>query len=153
MNRVQSTPIFGCLADKSEVLRKSSPVHKGNSETNRITGLNNISKGIRVDLSLSVFIYRIHISPKLGPCKTHSMGLLASRQKMVPQGRLHMRPFQWHLLENWKSPQLLDKLHPWSDTIVVVVRPQNQLKGADSNIILNQDSTKGLWPVVEKKLH
>ena len=28
-----------------------------------------------------------------------------------------MRPFQWHLKENWTFPQSLDKLLPWSDSI------------------------------------
>ena len=32
-------------------------------------------------------------------------GLLASTEKMVPEGRLYMRPFQWHLKENWTFPQ------------------------------------------------
>ena len=41
------------------------------------------------------------------------IGLLASTEKMVPEGRLHMRPFQWHLKENWTFPQSLDKLLPW----------------------------------------
>ena len=46
------------------------------------------------------------------------IGLLASTEKMVPEGRLHMRPFQWHLKENWTFPQSLDKLLPWSDSII-----------------------------------
>ena len=29
-----------------------------------------------------------------------------------------MRPFQWHLKENWTFPHLLDKLLHWSDTII-----------------------------------
>ena len=37
-------------------------------------------------------------------------GLLASTEKMVPEGRLHMRPFQFHLKEHWRYPQSLDSL-------------------------------------------
>ena len=44
------------------------------------------------------------------------IGLLASTEKMVPEDRLHMRPFLWHLKENWTFPQSLDKLLPWTDT-------------------------------------
>ena len=103
------------------------------------------------------------------------IGLLASTEKMVPEGRLHMRPFQWHLKENWTFPQSLDKLLPWSDSIIAHLdwwqNPQNVLKGADlhpqehnvqvftdaSNVgwgaHLNQDSIKGLWSDLEKSLH
>ena len=101
--------------------------------------------------------------------------LLASTEKMVPEGHLHMRPFQWHLKEIWTFPQSLDKLLPWSDSIMAHLdwwqNPQNVLKGADlhpqehnvqvfkdaSNVgwgaHLNQDSIKGLWSDLEKSLH
>ena len=92
------------------------------------------------------------------------IGLLASTEKMVPEGRLHMRPFQWHLKENWTFPQSLDKLLPWTDIAHLdwCQNPQNVLKGADlhpqehnvqvftdaSNVgwgaHLNQGSIKGL---------
>ena len=36
---------------------------------------------------------------------------------MVPEGRLHMRPFQFHLKEHWRFPQSLDNLLPWTDAI------------------------------------
>ena len=103
------------------------------------------------------------------------IGLLASTEKMVPEGCLHMRPFQCHLKENWTFPQSLDKLLPWSDSIIAHPdwwqNPQNVLKGADlhtqehnvqvftdsSNVgwgaHLNQDSIKGLWSDLEKSLH
>ena len=103
------------------------------------------------------------------------IGLLASTEKMVPEGRLHMRPFQRHLKGNWTFPQSLDKLLPWSDSIIAHLdwwqNPQNVLKGADlhpqehnvqvftdaSNVgwgaHLNQDSIKGLWSDLEKSLH
>ena len=45
------------------------------------------------------------------------IGLLASVEKMVPEGRLHMRPFQFHLKEHWRHPQSLDSLLPWTETI------------------------------------
>ena len=44
-------------------------------------------------------------------------GLLTSTEKMVPKGRLHMRPFQFHLKEHWRYRELLDNLLPWSETI------------------------------------
>ena len=36
---------------------------------------------------------------------------------MVPEGRLHMRPFQFHLKEHWKYPQSLNNLLPWTEAI------------------------------------
>ena len=102
------------------------------------------------------------------------IGLLTSTEKMVPEGRLHMRPFQFHLKEYWRYPQLLDILLPWSGTISAHLawwqNPANMMKGADlhpkdhsiqiftnaSNdgwgIHLEQVSRKGLWSD-KKKLH
>ena len=50
-------------------------------------------------------------------CLMSLIGLLASTEKMVPEGRLHMRPFQFHLKEHWKFPQSLDSLLPWTEVI------------------------------------
>ena len=41
-------------------------------------------------------------------CLMSLIGLLASMEKMVLEGCLHMRPFQFHLKEHWRSPQSLD---------------------------------------------
>ena len=49
-------------------------------------------------------------------CLMSRIGLLASTEKMVPEGLLHMRPFQFHLKEHWRYPQSLDSL-PWTETI------------------------------------
>ena len=100
-------------------------------------------------------------------CLMSLIGLLASTEKMVPEGRLHMRPFQFHLKEHWRYPQLLDSLLPWTETIFVHLdrwqNPTNVMRGADlhpkdhsvqlftdaSNegwgAHLEQTSTKGLW--------
>ena len=101
--------------------------------------------------------------------------LLASTEKMVLEGRLHMRPFQLHLKEHWRLPQSLDNLLPWTETISAHLdwwqNPANVMKGADllpkdhsiqlftdaSNegwgAHLDQSSTKGLWSEQEKRLH
>ena len=103
------------------------------------------------------------------------IGLLASTEKVVPEGRLRMRPFQFHLKEHWRFPQLLDTLLPWTETISAHLKwwqnPTNMMKGADlhpkdysiqlitdaSNegwgAHLEQASTKGLWSDREKRLH
>ena len=93
---------------------------------------------IRTETNSGVFVCGLRIPPRLSPCKTHPremaqtsgfdpasqvkqvarclmllIGLLASTEKMVPEGRLHLRPFQFHLKEHWKYPQLLDNLLPF----------------------------------------
>ena len=108
-------------------------------------------------------------------CLMSLIGLLASMKKMVPEGCLHMRPFQFHLKEYWRFPQSLDTLLPWTQTISALEwcqSPTNVMKGADlhpkdhsiqlftkdaSNegwgTHLEQASTKGLWSDREKRLH
>ena len=108
-------------------------------------------------------------------CLMSLIGLLASTEKMVPEGRLHMRPFQFHLKEHWRYPQSLDNLLPWTESIAAHLdwwqNPSNMMKGADlhpkdhsiqlftdaSNegwgAHLDQNSTKGLWSDREKRLH
>ena len=102
------------------------------------------------------------------------IGLLASTEKMVPEGRLHTRPFQFHLKEHWRYPQSLDNLLPWTDVISAHLdwwqNPANVMKGTDlhpkdhsiqlftdaSNegwgAHLDRRSTKGLWSDQEKRL-
>ena len=108
-------------------------------------------------------------------CLMSLIGLLASTEKMVPEGRLHMRPFQFHLKEHWRYPQSLDNLLPWAEAIAAHLdwwqNPSNVMTGADlhpkdhsiqlftdaSNegwgAHLDQYSTKGLWSDREKRLH
>ena len=108
-------------------------------------------------------------------CLMSLIGLLASMEKMVPEGRLHMRPFQFHLKEHWRYPQSLDNLLPWTESIAAHLdwwqTPSNVMKGADlhpkdhsiqlftdpSNegwgAHVDQNSTKGLWSDREKRLH
>ena len=68
-------------------------------------------------------------------CLMSLIGLLTSMEKMVPQGRLHMRPFQFHLEEHWRYPQSLDSLLPWTDAISAHLDwwqdPANVMKGSD----------------------
>ena len=110
-------------------------------------------------------------------CLMSLIGLLTSTEKMVPEGRLHMRPFQFHLKEHWRYPQSLDNLLPWTEAIAAHLdwwqNPSNVMKGAnlhpkDHSIQLftdkkkkkkgwgahlDQNSTKGLWSDREKRLH
>ena len=40
------------------------------------------------------------------------IGLLTATEKQVHLGRLHMRPIQWHLKNNWRVPESLEKVIP-----------------------------------------
>ena len=68
-------------------------------------------------------------------CLMSLIGLLASTEKMVPEGRLHMRPCQFHLKEHWRYPQSLDNLLPWTEAIAAHLdwwqNPSNVMTGAD----------------------
>ena len=71
-------------------------------------------------------------------CLMSLIGLLASMEKMVLEGRLHMRPFQFHLKEHWRFPQLMDSLLPWTETISAHLEwwqnPTNVMKGTDLHL-------------------
>ena len=127
-------------------------------------------------LKLQDLILRLKLKHVLtARCLMSLIGLLASTEKMVPEGRLHMRPFQFHLKEHWKFPQSLDSLLPWTEVISAHLdwwqNPAKVMIGADlhpkdhsiqlftdaSNegwgAHLEQSSTKGLWSPQEKGLH
>ena len=87
-------------------------------------------------LKLQGLILRLKSKPVLtARCLMSLIGLLASTEKMVPKGCLHMMPFQFHLKEHWRFPQLLDSLLPWTETISAHLEwwqnPTNVMKGAD----------------------
>ena len=104
-------------------------------------------------------------------CLMSLIGMLASMEKMVPEGRLHMRPFQFHLKEHWRYPQSLDSLLPWTETISAHLdwwqnplkcdercrpssqKPQHPTLNEGWDAHLDQKSTKGLWSHKEKRLH
>ena len=58
-------------------------------------------------------ILSILSGPVCPVCKFMSLiGLLTATEKQVHLGRLHMRPIQWHLKNNWREPESLEKLIP-----------------------------------------
>ena len=103
------------------------------------------------------------------------IGILASLEKTVPMGRLHMRPFQWYLKTHWKYPQSLDKKIPCSEILkkhlVWWKNPKNVLTGCplhveEHNLLLFTDASikgwgahlgdltiSGLWSDTEANLH
>ena len=103
------------------------------------------------------------------------IGLLTATEKQVHLGRLHMRPIQWHLKNNWRVPESLEKiipllraLHPhlqwWLDEDNVLqgqplhpVRHALQIftdapkEGWGAHV--NEFTARGSWSVPESNLH
>ena len=103
------------------------------------------------------------------------IGLLTATEKQVHLGRLHMRPIQWHLKNNWRVPESLEKvipiprsLHPhlqwWlQEDNVLTGQPLHPLKHALQIFTeaskegwgahLNKRTARGSWSLPESKLH
>ena len=103
------------------------------------------------------------------------IGLLTATEEQVHLGRLHMRPIQWHLKNNWSVPESLEKvipvprsLHPhlrwWlEESNALPGQPLHPLKHAlqiftDASkegwgTHLNECTARGTWSVPESKLH
>ena len=101
------------------------------------------------------------------------IGLLTATEKQVHLGRLHMRPIQWHLKNNWRVPESLVKvipvpnsLHPhlrwWlEESIVLPGQPLHPLKHAlqiftDTSkegwgAHLDEHTARGTWSLPESK--
>ena len=102
------------------------------------------------------------------------IGLLTATEKQVHLGRLHMRPIQWHLKNNWRVPEtrrekiIPNSLHPhlrwWlEESNVTTGQPLHPLKHAlqiftDASkegwgAHLNEHMARGNWSLPESKLH
>ena len=118
--KLKTSPIPGRLADQVPVSGRSASEHSGHGRPNPVLGVDNKSGEIRTKTNSGVFLRGLRGLPsRFSPCKTHSrelaqtsgfdpmtqvkmmlmllIGLLSSTEKMVLEGRLHMRPFQFHL--------------------------------------------------------
>ena len=103
------------------------------------------------------------------------IGLLTATEKQVHLGRLHMRPIQWNIKNNWRVPESLEKiiplprsLHPhlqwWlNESNVLQGQPLHPIKHALQMFTdaskegwgahLNELTARGSWSVPESKLH
>ena len=97
------------------------------------------------------------------------IGLLTATEKQVHLGRLHMRPIQWHLKNNWRVPESLEKvislpmrwwleesnvlygqpLHPVKHALQIFTDASKEGWGAH----LNERTARGSWSLPESKLH
>ena len=103
------------------------------------------------------------------------IGLLTATEKQVHLGRLHMRSIQWHLKNNWRVPESMDKvipipksLHPhlkwWlEESNVLRGPPLDPLKHAPQLFTdaskegwgahFNEHTARGDWSLPERELH
>ena len=103
------------------------------------------------------------------------IGLLTATEKQVYLGRLHMRPIQWHLKNNWQVPESLEKVIPvprslnphlqwWlQEDNVLTGQPLHPIKHALQIFTeaskqgwgthLNEHTARGSWSLPESKLH
>ena len=103
------------------------------------------------------------------------IGLLTATEKQVRLGRLHVRPIQWHLKNNWRVPESLEKgdtrpqvtppplrwwleesnvlpgqpLHPLKHALQIFTDASKEGWGAH----LNERTARGTWSLPESKLH
>ena len=103
------------------------------------------------------------------------IGLLTATEKQVHLGRLHMRPIQWHLKNNWRVPESLEKvfpvpkslhLHLWwwlEESNVLLGQPLHPVKHARQIFTdtskegwgahLDEHTARGTWSLPKSKLH
>ena len=65
------------------------------------------------------------------------IGLLTATEKQVHLGRLHMRPIQWHLKNNWRVPESLEKIIPLPRSL----HPHLQWWLEEDNVLQGQPTT------------
>ena len=157
----QTSPVPGRLADQGPVSGRSTSKHSDSGGPNSVLRMDNQEKFKLKPTQVFSFVgYKYHLDSALvkptqerllklqdfilqlqskrvltARCLMSLIGLLASMEKMVPEGRLHMRPFQFHLKEHWRFPQSLHSLLPWTEAIAAHLdwwqNASNVMKGAD----------------------
>ena len=72
LQRTQTSPIPGRLADQVPVSGGSPSEHSGSGRPNPVLGLDNKSGKIRTETYSGVFVRGLQIPSRFSPCKTHS---------------------------------------------------------------------------------
>ena len=72
LQRTQTSPIPGRLADQVPVSGRSPSEHSGSGRPNPVLGVDNKSGKIRTDSCSGDFVHGLRIPSRFSPCKTHS---------------------------------------------------------------------------------
>ena len=122
--------------------------------------------------------YKMHFLLERRSCSVRQfmslIGFLTATEKQAPSGRLHMRPIQWHLKQNWHIPESREKniliptvFHPhlnwWLQEDNVLGQPLHPLQHAlqlftDASregwgAHLGDHTARTLWSLPKSKLH
>ena len=79
LQRTQTSPIPGRLADQVPVSGGSPSEHSGSGRPNPVLGLDNKSGKIRTEIYSGVFVCGLQIPSRFSPCKTHSVTTIFSK--------------------------------------------------------------------------
>ena len=71
LQRTETSPILGRLADQVAVSGGSPSEHSGGGKPNPVLGLDNKSGKIRIETYSGVFVHGLRIPSRFSPCKTH----------------------------------------------------------------------------------
>ena len=129
-------PVPRRLVSESQILSSLSPTHTRTSTDMPEVRLDSKLGEIRTGAQTNLQFRRLPVRPegRPGPAYTGPVadsprenlgdplstdrqfmsliGLLTATEKQVYLGRLHMRPIQWHLKNNWSVPEALEKVIP-----------------------------------------
>ena len=117
-------PIPRRLVGESQIPPNLSPAYTGSSNNVSTVRLAGDFREIRARTKTSLRFCRLPVRPQvrwqnlqekilkllsLQACPVRQfmslIGLLTATEKQVHLGRLHMRPIQWHLINNWRVPE------------------------------------------------
>ena len=195
-------PVPRRLVGKGRIIRYLPPTHTDVSRNVSGTGLAREYREVGAGTKAGFQFCRLPVRPQVRPGQTNSgpmgesprenssslastglsgpqfmslIGLLTATEKQVHLGRLHMRPIQWHLKNNWRVPESLEKfiplpksLHPhlqwWlEESNVLQGQPLHPIRHAVQVFTdaskegwgahLNEFTARGSWSVPESKLH
>ena len=80
LQRTQTSPITGRLADQVPVSGGSPSKHSGSGRPNPVLGLDNKSGKIRTETYSGFFVRGLRIPSRFSPCKTHSKEMAQSSE-------------------------------------------------------------------------
>ena len=200
----KTPPVPRRLVGESQIPPGLSPAYTGCSENVSRIGLAGELRKIRTGTQAGFQLSRLPVRPQVRSGLTHTglvaepclqekvlkllslptcpvrefmslIGLLTATEKQDHLGRLHMRPIQWHLKNNWRVPESLEKvipiprsLHPhlqwWlEEDNVLTGQPLHPIKHAlqifpdtskeEWGARLDEHTARGTWSLPESKLH
>ena len=194
----KNPPVPRRLVGERHILPHVSPTHRNPSQNLSGSRLAGEHREIGTGAQAGLRLRRLPVRPEVRPGPTWQnlqdkvktllarptcsvrqfmslIGLLTATEKQVHLGRLHMRPIQWHLKNNWRIPESLEKviplprslhphlqwwleegnvlqgqpLHPLHHALQIFTDASKEGWGAH----LNEHTARGSWSVPERKLH